>query len=360
MKRAIYKLFLGANIVVAAALLLSFLAVHVNPEVTVIPAFFGLAYPYLLLLNIIIMIIWALRLKYEAFISLAVILLGMTHLSNYIKIGKPGEDKTGTIKVMSYNVHLFNSLETKKKTSSEKKIIEFLKLQKPDVICLQELYFAGSAARKESEMKASLGSKYSSHMKILGSGNNRHTGLVTFSRYPIISRGEIIHPESASLSIYTDILINKDTVRIYNNHLQSFRLRGMDHSFIEEIAGSDNDQTLSDIKNISVSLKQGFIKRAIQAKLVKDHIGNSPFPVIVLGDFNDTPVSFAYRKLRKGLSDSFVTSGSGAGFTYKGNYPPNRIDYILYDNYFESRAFEIKKLKYSDHYPVIAYLKKKN
>jgi len=93
-------------------------------------------------------------------------------------------------------------------------------------------------------------------------------------------------------------------------------------------------------------------------QVVKDYLNRSPYPVIVAGDFNDTPVSYAYRKIRKGLSDSFVSSGYGAGFTYRGNYPPNRIDYILYDNKLTSVNFEIIKVKYSDHYPIIAWFRK--
>ena len=123
---------------------------------------------------------------------------------------------------------------------------------------------------------------------------------------------------------------------------------------------TDDKGTICDIRNISVSLKKGFAQRAHQAQVVKAQIDLSPYPVIVTGDFNDTPVSYSYRKIRKGLNDSFVTSGYGAGFTYRGNYPPNRIDYILYDNALESRQFDIIKAKYSDHYPVVAWLRKKN
>ena len=100
------------------------------------------------------------------------------------------------------------------------------------------------------------------------------------------------------------------------------------------------------------------MSRAHQAQVVKEHIRKSPYPVIVAGDFNDTPVSYAYRKIRKGLNDSFVNSGYGAGFTYKGNYPPNRIDYILYDNALVNSNFEIIRVRYSDHYPIIAYFRK--
>jgi endonuclease/exonuclease/phosphatase family metal-dependent hydrolase len=218
----------------------------------------------------------------------------------------------------------------------------------------------GIASQKDQAIKKALGGKYFSHFKTLGSGKNRFYGIITYSKFPIIKRGEIIHPGSASLSIYTDIIIKKDTFRIFNNHLESFRLKNMERSFFDEMTDSDETETLGEIRRISVSLKKGFINRSIQAKLVKKSIDKSPYPVIVTGDFNDTPVSYSYRRIRKGLNDSFVKSGYGAGFTYKGNYPANRIDYILYDNVLESRSFNILKVKYSDHYPVVAWLKKSN
>jgi endonuclease/exonuclease/phosphatase family metal-dependent hydrolase len=337
---------------------MSYLAVHISPGDFSIPAFFGLAYPYLLLINIILVIIWAMLLRYEAFISAVIIAIGFTHFSNYIKLTKPSGDKTNTFKVLSYNIRLFNYFENNG-TNSEKKIVDFLKVQKADIICLQEFFGLGIPAQKESAFKEALGEKYYSHIKVLGNGKNRFYGIATFSKFPIVRKGEIIHPGSSSLSIYTDVLIGKDTIRIYNNHLQSFRLMKMERSFIEEMTASDDKETIGEVKSISVSLKKGFIRRSLQAQVVKDNINRSPFPVIVAGDFNDTPVSYAYRKIRKGLNDSFVNSGYGAGFTYRGNYPPNRIDYILYGKSLNNSYFEILRIKYSDHYPIIAYFKKK-
>jgi endonuclease/exonuclease/phosphatase family metal-dependent hydrolase len=134
----------------------------------------------------------------------------------------------------------------------------------------------------------------------------------------------------------------------------------MERSFLEEMTSPDDQEAIDMMKSLSLSLKQGFVKRAQQSEELKTYINKSPYPVIVAGDFNDTPVSYSYTKIRKGLKDSFVNSGYGAGFTYKGKYPANRIDYILYDNALENRYFEIIKAKYSDHYPVAAYFKKHN
>jgi Metal-dependent hydrolase len=132
----------------------------------------------------------------------------------------------------------------------------------------------------------------------------------------------------------------------------------MERSFLEELTSSDDKQ--GEMKSLSVSLRKGFVNRALQAQVLKERVNKSPYPVLVVGDFNDTPVSYSYRKIRKGLHDSFVNSGYGAGFTYRGNYPPNRIDYILYNSPLINTYFEIIKVKYSDHYPIIAYFKKKN
>lgn len=357
MRKILYIVLLALNILFALSLIIAYLSVLISPAKFALPAFFGLAYPYLLFINIIIALIWAVLLKYEALISVVVIACGFTHFTNYIKIGRPPGSKEGTFKIMSYNLRLFNYFESQN-TNSEKKVLGFLRGQKPDILCLQELYLTGDPVQKDSSIKTALGGGYYSHMKIIGKGKNHYYGIATYSRFPIIAKGEIVHPGSSSLSIYTDILIQKDTFRIFNNHLQSFRLRKIERSFLEELT-ADEKEKLDEVKSLSISLKKGFIIRARQSQSVKDKINSSPYPVIVAGDFNDTPVSYAYRKIRKGLNDSFVSSGYGAGFTYKGNYPPNRIDYILYNNALECRYFERYKVRYSDHYPISAYFRKK-
>lgn len=352
-------MLLVVNLIFGFALLVSYLAVHIDPDTFIIPAFFGLAYPYLLLVNIVLVIIWIALLKYEAFISVIIIALGFTHLSNYLRLGKPSGDTNDTFKVLSYNLRLFNVYE-EDNPNSEKQVIDFLKEQNPDILCLQEFYIDGIPSEKDSMIKNIIGKKYYSHMKVLGSGKEKYYGIVTYSKYPIIRKGEIIHPGSSSLTIFSDILIGKDTFRIFNNQLQSYRLRRMERSFLEEITSQSENEAFNEVKYLSVSLKKGFEIRAVQAQSLKAQINLSRYPVIVVGDFNDTPVSFSYRKIRKGLNDAFVNSGYGAGFTYKGNYPANRIDYILYDDTLESRYFEIFKIKYSDHYPIAAWFRKKN
>jgi len=357
-RRLIHNIFLSLNIFFALSLIFSYLAVHINPGDFSIPAFFGLAYPYLLLINIVFLVIWAALLRWEALISFAVIVAGYSHFSNYIRIFKPHNTENGNILIMCYNLRLMNYYEDPQERETEKKILALIKSKQPDILCLQELFINGDASQKDNEIKKALGGGYYSHTKLLGKGKNKFYGIATYTKYRIAGTGEIIHPGSSSLSIYTDVIIQGDTFRVFNNHLQSFRLKKTEKSFLEELLEAENREAVNEIMSLSASLKKGFIQRALQAQVVKDYINRSPYPVIVAGDFNDTPVSYSYRKIRKGLNDSFVTSGYGAGFTYRGNYPPNRIDYILYDNSLVNTDFEILRVKYSDHYPVMAWFRK--
>ncbi len=360
MKKILYRISLGVTIIFALSLLLSYLAMHVNPSDFALPAFFGLAYPYLLLANILIAIAWLVALRFEALISVVVIAIGYNHFSNYIKLTNPSGGKSNTFKVLSYNVRLFNYYETRNGVYSPKRVLDFLKSQNADIICLQEFFLLGNPDVEKEAMLRELGSKYNIHFKLLKVSNNRYYGIATFSRFPIANKGEFVHNNSSSLSIYTDVVINRDTFRIFNNHLQSFMLKRMNKSLLDEMASSGNKELMDEVKSLSISLKKGFVNRSQQAQLLKNKVNNSPYPVIVLGDFNDTPVSYTYWKICKGLDDAFLTSGYGAGFTYKGNYPPNRIDYILYDNKLVNTYFEIKKIKYSDHYPIEAYFRLSN
>lgn len=352
LRKLLKKIIIWSNILAAISLLLSYFAVIINPGKFAVPAYFGLAYPYLVLVNLFFIIGWGVKLKKEVLISTVVILLGLTHMNNYIQFGKK---KTGEFdfSVTSYNVRLFNRWEEEDKT--EVQIIALLEQALPDIICFQEFYPTYGVRNVEYTFVDALDPDYHFHLKLLDNSGKNSPGILTVSRYPIISKGDIVHPESASLTIFSDILIGNDTIRIYNNHLQSFRLRRMEHSLLEEIADGNDSERINEIRMLSLSLKKGFAQRAGQSKVVKEHINNSPYPVIVCGDFNDTPVSYSYRKIRKGLGDAFVDAGTGAGFTYKDKYPSNRIDYILFEESFNCEGFDMIRLNYSDHYPITGF-----
>jgi len=124
------------------------------------------------------------------------------------------------------------------------------------------------------------------------------------------------------------------------------------------IGGGDVINQLKDnfLKVIS-KINSAFIKRGYQTDIITEHINDSPYPVIICGDLNDTPTSYAYRILSKGLKDAFTGSGKGFGITYAGeNFPAFRIDYILHDDMFNAVNFTRNKISLSDHYPISSIL----
>jgi len=96
-------------------------------------------------------------------------------------------------------------------------------------------------------------------------------------------------------------------------------------------------------------LRIAYPKRAEQARTVMEHVKTSPYPTIVCGDFNDTPMSYAYNQFNQLLIDAFRNCSSGIGTTYVGKVPAGRIDYIFHSKNLHSANFSIQNEVYSDH-----------
>ncbi|MCF6357864.1 MAG: endonuclease/exonuclease/phosphatase family protein, partial [Draconibacterium sp.] len=267
-------------------------------------------------------------------------------VSGYVKLnGK--EIEKGDVKVISYNVKYFigNANLTQKENAD--KIVSFLDEQNADIICLQE-----ARLRKKSIFNLP------GTVKKMGSINHYQYartsttyGSVTMTRYPIINMGEIRFEESRNMTIYTYLIIENDTVRIFNVHLQSYQIDPNKYSIIDSL-GVDQEKDLKEVREMSSKFKKAFQMRAGQVYEIRKYIDESPFDVIICGDFNDTPVSFAYQKLKGDLTDAFVNSGEGVGRTYIGKLPSFRIDNIFYSENFESYNFKTYDFKMSDHFPI--------
>jgi endonuclease/exonuclease/phosphatase family metal-dependent hydrolase len=335
-------------------------------------AFLGLAYPYLLVLNLLLIIFWLFFKKEEFLISLIAILTGWNILTSIIqpnfKFLKEEEIKkiytrdyrknNRTIKVLSYNVRAFNIYGWTQPKGAKDSILKFIHEEDPDIICFQEFYTEEKGTFSISGLYKSLKNTPCHHVYYtIGEGQNSNYGIATFSSFPIVGKGVTRFENSFNISIYTDIDYNGDTIRIFNNHLQSVHLNPHDYPFLDSLKLRYTDEQIGEILDISHRLKNAFIKRARQADMLAEKISESPYPVIICGDFNDTPVSYTYKKIKSSLSDSFMEAGSGIGSTYSKIFPSFRIDYILHESNMKAIYTERVRLKLSDHYPVLTYLR---
>ena len=113
-------------------------------------------------------------------------------------------------------------------------------------------------------------------------------------------------------------------------------------------------EPVSAVEETEQKMRRSITERPKQVSAVLQNVENAPVRSLVLGDFNDTPLSYTYFRLLRGRRDSFVKAGHGFGSTYSILWPFLRIDYILYPQELQAVSYQVEKVKYSDHYPIIA------
>jgi endonuclease/exonuclease/phosphatase family metal-dependent hydrolase len=367
LRRFAEKIILYVNVLAALLLLLSYSAPLINPGRILFPAFLGLAYPYILLVNLIFLIYWIIRFKKRLLISLVAILLGWGHLMNFLpmnfsgSMNKTAPDDTDLISIMSYNVRTFDQYNWSKKENSTAGIFQLISEKSPDILCIQEFLTINKPGMSEKDVKKYLKDyPYQTIYYNMKSGPDSGIGIATFSKYPIIKTSRIPFDQSLNQAVYTDINTGRDTIRVFNIHLQSIRFGQNNYSFMDTLSLKYSNRQLEEVKDIGKRLKDAFIRRAEQSTIIHNYITDSPYPVIVAGDFNDTPTSYAYRMIKKGLNDAFREAGRGFGNTYAGELPSYRIDFILYSKELKALTFDRVKSKYSDHFPITTVLHRNN
>ena len=319
------------------ALLLSYLSPYVNPQSFFLPiAFLGLFYPFLLFVNLLFLFYWIFRFKRHFWPTLFLILLGYNHINSLVKIKDNSVEKPSIFSLTSFNVRLFNVYEWIKEEGIKEEIISFINQSNSSIVCLQEFY-------APNELPP-INYPYS-HIGL--QKKRSQWRMATYSKYPIIKKGTVsISGENINnVCIFSDIILSEDTVRVYNIHLASNTFENSDYQFIEK-------PSVEGAENIFNRLKNSFINRTTEVASIKKHMNQSPYPIIVCGDFNDTPLSYAYHQLSEGLEDAFVKTGFGFGRTYNGKLPALRIDYILMSPEFKINNYEMSKIELSDHYPI--------
>ncbi len=353
------------NIIVAIALLTSYLSSYVDPGITSIFAFLGLAYLILMLTNLLFMLYWLIRGRRKLLLSLIVILIGYQAFIHHVQLlpGREAPEK-GTIKLLSFNAQnmAYNNLGIEKE-EIRSGISNFIGSQKADIACLQE-YAArrGDTSGGFSEMREMTNFKYCYYENYHLQNLRRIDALVILSNFPAFHTNSLTRPGSFhQFGIYADMVILGDTVRIYNLHLASIRFRHEDYQFVEDISKGQAEQGefRRGSSNILRKLHSAFKTRAEQTKIVQQSLAECSYPAIICGDFNDTPLSYCYHKISDGLEDAYVNAGHGLGNTFSGKLPPIRIDFILYTPNFNAYEFQVHHEALSDHYPISVFLSKR-
>ncbi|MDG2369176.1 MAG: endonuclease/exonuclease/phosphatase family protein [Flavobacteriales bacterium] len=353
------KLLAYLSILSNLFLVLTYLNYLIPPTISWFNSLIGLAYPIIVLVNIFFLFFWLLKKELFFLYSLIVLILGFYHHSRYLQITPINTKIKGhskEIKVMSYNVRLFDLYNWTENKKTRDLIIQQIKKVNPDVICFQEYYYSSKLNFQTRDLIINeLNMNYYHENFSHESKKDSKFGIATFSKFPIIESDFIsFENDKSNQCIWTDINIDKDTLRVYNAHLGSIRFNYSDYKIIGGKGSPLWPYQQKPTRQIFKRLKLGFQKRQEQISLLIPQISKSPHKTIICSDINDTPLSYAYHQFDKYFTDSFTKSANGIEGTYIGNIPGLRIDYIWHSKELKSTNFTTHQEKLSDHKAISA------
>lgn len=310
----------------------------------------GLALPAVLTLCAVLALVWGVMRRRWALLPLIGLLANWHYLAAMVQVPLFQRRVAGPpdLTVASYNVFGFHK-EGVRPTAGN--VAREMEARGVDILCLQES--CGGAAYGPDSIAAAF--RYLPY-RYPPSGTPCE-GVTLFSRYPVLAAGMIRFPDTDNRSMWADVLVGDDTVRVFNNHLQTSGIsRRQDDLRRQRELGSVTGQTRV-VVSMTGELRRNFGIRARQAETVRGMIDTTRIPVIVCGDFNDTPASYTYRVMLGGLTDGFRQAGSGYGDTFRQMRRILRIDYVFYSDAFRSVRYYSPSLPWSDHDPVVAELR---
>lgn len=333
---------------------------------------------YLFILLILFIVFWLFVKRGWSLISLIAIVITIKPLSNIIPFRFSSSfdvmAKAEDLRVMSWNVAQFDLLYNKQRPDIREDMLALINQYKPDIACFQEMVAGDTLVNLNTPYyrKYSFFSVFEYAAKLNFPDyffsydfrddflNRQHFGLIIFSRYPIIKKQTLsFYPYNYNSNFqYADIVKDGDTIRVFNIHLQSLKFGPGNLAYIDD-PSMESKRDIERSKNILSKLKHGFVERRRQADRIKAEIDKSPYPVIVCGDFNDVPNSYAYNTIGDNLQNTFAEKGSGLGRTFSGIAPTLRIDNIFAGKSFSVNQFVRVPVKLSDHFPVITDIGKK-
>ncbi len=330
---------------------------------------------FALLANVFFIVIWLFsQRKWRALLSLAAIILCWKITVpifgfNFFGNNNIAVNSKGSLKIMTWNVHMFDLGEWTKDKTSKAKILKFIKEENPDILCMQEFYWDQSTTlepytsviqqlgypfvefSKEHVLKKNFITSQAAKNDVI------ITGHAVFSKYPLRNPQRYALTEKGYNMLSVEAII--DSARIFTVnvvHLTSVGLGRNELNYIEDVKSKGVDaQDESKSKFLLRKIRDASSVRAGLANKIDSLKRRMDYPQIICGDFNDVPGSYVYSTVKGRLSDAFVGKGLGLGRTYQHIFPTLRIDYVLYDSdHLKVEGYKSPYIGLSDHFPVIA------
>ena len=359
--RYIRVLFVTMNMLCSLLFIVASFSDSVSPAKSMIFPYLGLFFPFFFIINCCFLIYWLIVRKWMLFfVVLCSFFVCWKPITHYIPFHPFPEDvtKKNTLKILTYNVMAFGYQDhTPEKPNP---ILQYIINSDADIVCMQE-YFVGIQANYLTQKKIEQAlNMYPYHYTIPLVRKNRYIiGLAIYSKYPILNSRKIRYDSTFNGSTIHEIDVQGKKLFVVNNHLESFKLTMEDRSKYTDFIKNMNADTFDELKEtVQQKLDNAFLIRAEQAEIVAEEIQklNEDDYLIVCGDLNDTPISYAYRVVNNSMTDAFSSSGNGLGITYNQHNFRFRIDHIFHSSNMKAYNATVDKVSASDHYPMWCYL----
>lgn len=349
-------LLTGASVVTALLMVAVGYSDRLDPASFPLLACSGMFFPFFILANIFFLIVWIFVRWKRVWIPLAGFLLAYVPVRTYFPINIRSEAPEGCIKVVSYNVCAFGG--NYKYENAPDTVAGYLKRLDADIVCLQE-DMDGNGRNGYEKMKELYPYNDTVHVSVSPLVINA-VGIHT--RFPIIRKERIVYDSSTNGSVAYFLQVGTDTVLVINNHLESTHLSNDMRQRYKEVLKGEMEQKDAEAEMHSIfgKLGESMAKRAPQADAVSRFVeSHGQYPVILCGDFNDTPISYARHTIARNVTDCFVSSGCGLGLSYNQKGFTFRIDNIMCSSHFEPYGCQVDDvMDASDHYPIFCWLKR--
>lgn len=359
----VHLLFALANIPVILLFVLSGYSDRISPETSLLFPYLGLVFPILFVANLCFTVGGLFLQRWRLVVaSIVALLICWVPSHRYFPLHSfqelPEEGKI--LKVLTYNVMGFAYKDHTEKSPNP--IISYINWLDADIVCLQEYAESDRPNRltRKKIIKALNRYPYQAFL-IKNKVGQRGYGLAVFSKYPIRKSEKIPYESRHNASSYHEIEVDGKKIALINNHLESFKLTSEDRSLYSSFITNPVSNEFEELRgSFEQKLGTAFKIRAKQAEAVAERIQEiKDGYILVCGDFNDTPVSYAHHTIQGSLKDAFAESGNGMGITYNQNYFWFRIDNILHSSNLQSFNCTVDRETYSDHYPLWCYIQLK-
>ena len=349
------NLVAGANVATIALMLLCGYSDRFSPVDYPLLSWLGMVFPFFLLVNLAFLFYWLIFKWRRAWIPALGYLFAYIPISTYMPLNPEQELPDDCIKVISYNVCTYGG--NYKYRDAFERILDYFEEQQADIVCLQEDV---DTWRRYAMNKYEKLYPYNDTTVFVKDGLN-FNGVGIHTRYPILRKERIAYQSRANGSVAYYLKRGNDTLLVINNHFEGTHLSKEDRATYKDMLRGEvkTDTARAESMLIIGKLGKYTAVRAVEVDAVRKYIDeHRQYPLIVLGDFNDTPISYARHTLAKGMTDCFAASGRGIGLSYNQKGFWVRIDHILCSSDFTPyNCYVDSKKDFSDHYPMVCWLK---